>query len=106
MQILVINFSLDGIAESDFRAECEQLAPTFAEIPGLTSKTWLASPETNTWGGIYVFDTADALDAYLESPLCAAVRTNPAFVDQRVSRFDVLEAPSAITRSLAGLTVS
>lgn len=104
MQILIINFSLDGLDESDYRADCEQLAPIFAEIPGLQSKTWLASPETNTWGGIYVFADADALDAYLASPLCAKVKANPAFVDQRVSRFDVLAGPSAVTGALAGLT--
>jgi hypothetical protein len=98
MQILIVNFTLDGITVEQFRAGGVDLAPAFADVPGLRSKIWLASAETNTCGGVYIFEDAASLDAYLESDLCAGVRANPAFVDQRVTRFDVLEEPSAITR--------
>ena len=98
MQILIVNFSLEGLTGDEFGTGSVELAPAFAEVPGLRSKIWLASPETNTYGGVYLFEDAAALDAYLASPLFAGVRDNPAFVGQRVTRFDVLEEPSAITR--------
>jgi quinol monooxygenase YgiN len=103
MQILIVSFALEGLSADDFRAGCVEIAPAFAAVPGLRSKTWLASPETNTWGGVYLFDDRAALDAYLQSPLFAEVRANPAFVDQRMATFEVLEEPSAITGSAAAL---
>ena len=106
MQILIVNFSLEGITGEQFQAASLELAPAFAEVPGLRSKAWLASPETNTWGGVYVFEDAAALDTYLASDLFAGVRANPAFVDQRAQRFDVLAEHSAITRFGAEVAVS
>jgi hypothetical protein len=106
MQILIVNFSLDGLTDEEFRAASAQLAPAFAEVPGLRTKTWLAAPERNTYGGVYLFEDAAALDAYLESPLFAGVRANPAFVDQSAVRFDVLEGPSAVTGIPTALAAS
>ena len=54
MHIQIINFRLKDISEEDYRRHCEAIAPAFANLPGLVSKTWLASPETNTYGGVYV----------------------------------------------------
>lgn len=106
MQILIVNFNLDGLTVDQFRAGGVELAPAFAEVPGLRSKIWLGSEKTNTCGGVYIFEDAAALDAYLASPLYAGVRDNPAFVGQRVTRFDVLEEPSAITRFSTELVTS
>ena len=106
MQILIVNFRLEGISRDEFRAGSLDLAPAFADVPSLRSKIWLAAPDTDTCGGIYLFEDAAALDAYLASPLFAGVRENPAFVDHRVGRFDVLEEPSAITRFSTELVAS
>ena len=97
MQILIVNFSLEGVTDEQFRAGTLDLAPAVADVPGLRTKTWLAAKDRNTYGGVYLFEDAAALDAYLESPVFAAIRSNPAFVNQTVARFDVLDAPSAVT---------
>ena len=45
MQILIVNFNLDGLSEEDFASSCDELAPAFAAVPGLASKVWLADHE-------------------------------------------------------------
>jgi hypothetical protein len=102
VEILIINFSLNGISDAEYRKQCEEVAPAFAAVPGLLSKVWLADPSNGVYGGVYTFRDAPAADAYLDSDLMAHVATNPAFVDVTARRFAVLEAPTAVTRGLAG----
>ena len=47
MHILIINFNLQDLSRAQFEEACQDLAQTFAEIPGLITKTWLANEETN-----------------------------------------------------------
>jgi hypothetical protein len=101
MEILIVNFSLEGITESEYRSVCNDVAPAFAAVPGLVSKVWLADPANGVYGGVYTFENAAAVDAYLASDLLAQVAANPAFVDISVRRFEVLSEPTAITRGLA-----
>src|SRR4029077_6381314 len=42
VQILIVNFNLDGLSEEEFASSCDELAPAFAAVPGLASKVWLA----------------------------------------------------------------
>ena len=35
MQILSVNFNLDGLSEEEFASSCDELAPAFAAVPGL-----------------------------------------------------------------------
>ena len=101
MEILVINFSLEGITEAEYRERCDEIAPAFAAVPGLVSKVWLADRANAVYGGVYTFESGAALDAYLGSELLAQVAANPALVDVTVRRFEVLAEPTAITRGLA-----
>jgi hypothetical protein len=55
MHIQIVNFRLEGMGEEDYRGIAEAIAPAFANLPGLVSKTWLADPETDTYGGVYVW---------------------------------------------------
>ena len=101
MEILVINFSLEGMTEAEYRKMCDEVAPAFAAVPGLVSKVWLADRANGVYGGVYTFENGAALDAYLASDLLAQVAANPAFVDITVRRFEVLSEPTAITHGLA-----
>jgi Putative mono-oxygenase ydhR len=104
VEILVINFSLEGMTESEYRNLCDEVAPAFAAVPGLVSKVWLADRPNGVYGGVYTFETGAALDAYLASDLLAQVAANPALVDITVRRFEVLSDPTAITHGLASAT--
>jgi hypothetical protein len=101
VEILIINFSLNGISDAEFRNQCDEVAPAFAAVPGLLSKVWLADPANGVYGGVYTFRDTLAADAYLDSDLMAQVAANPAFVDVTARRFAVLSGPTAVTRGLA-----
>lgn len=101
MQILIVNFNLDGLSEKDFASSCDELAPAFAAVPGLISKVWLADRSEGTFGGVYTFESADAVDDYLESDLFAGIGATPGLVNISVRRFGILEGPTRVTRGLA-----
>ena len=50
MHVLVVNFNLEGINHDQFSEACDELADTFAAIPGLIAKVWLSDPDSNTYG--------------------------------------------------------
>src|ERR1700751_3740932 len=103
MHIQIINFHLKGVTEADFRALCDEVAPAFAEVPGLISKVWLANRTTNTYGGVYTWARREAMDEYAKSDLFKAVATNHNLAGITSIDFDVLEEPTSVTRGLAGV---
>ena len=101
MHVLIVNFNLDGITDADFRAACDGLADTFAAIPGLIAKIWLADSGTNTYGGVYTFVDQAACDAYKAGPVFAEVAGNPNFANATARDFGIVEGPTRVTRGLA-----
>jgi hypothetical protein len=101
VQILIVNFNLDGLSEEQFARGAEELAPAFAAVPGLVSKVWLADRAEGIFGGIYTFDSDKAVDDYLQSDLWAGVQSNPGLANISVRRFGVLEGPTRVTRGFA-----
>ena len=99
VEILVINFSLEGRTEAEYQTLCDEVAPAIAAVPGLVSKVWLADRANGVYGGVYTFEDGAALDAFLASEL-GQVAAIPGLVEVSVRRFEVLSAPTAITRGL------
>jgi heme-degrading monooxygenase HmoA len=104
MHVQIINFHLRDVSEAGYRALCDEVAPAFAEVPGLISKVWLANRTTNTYGGVYTWATREAMDEYAKSDLFKAVATNPNLAGITSIDFDVLEEPTSVTRGLAGVS--
>lgn len=102
MHIMIVNFGLRGISEGEYRNQCEAIAPAFAGLPGLVSKTWLADARTNTYGGVYVWRDRRAMEAYKETDIYKGMVANPYFGGLTVRDFAVLEEPTRITRGSAG----
>ena len=100
MHIQVINFNLEGNNRAEYEAVCDELAGAFAPLPGLISKHLLADEENNTYGGVYIWETRDVYEAYLNSELFAGVGANPALVNIVSKDFDVIEGPTRVTRGL------
>ena len=96
--IQVVTFQLAGIEPDVYRAHCEASAPTFTEIPGLRSKTWLANASTNTYGGVYTWESREAMEAYVSGPIFSALLANPGMAHVTTRDFGVLERPTEITR--------
>jgi heme-degrading monooxygenase HmoA len=105
MHIQVINFHLKDLSEVNYRGVCDELAPAFAEVPGLVSKVWLANRATNTYGGVYTWSSRDAMEEFTKSKLFSAVATNPNLANITSADFDVLEDPTRVTRGLAEVSV-
>ena len=97
MHILIINFNLQDLSRAQFEEACQELAQTFAELPGLITKTRLATEETNTQGGVYHFENKQAMLDYKESEVFAAIGANPAFINPVITDFGILDGPSKVT---------
>ncbi len=100
MHILIINFGLKDISEEQYSGQVESVAPAFADLPGLVSKTWLANEETNTYGGVYVWRDREAMEAYKETEIYKGMLADPHLEDFTVKDFAVLEGPTRATRGL------
>src|SRR5262245_45815887 len=99
MHVQIVNFHLAGMTEEEFRAMSDHLAPAFAEVPGLISKTWLADGASNTYGGVYLWDTEASCRHFKASELFNAVKTHPKFAEVASREFGVLDGPSRVTRA-------
>lgn len=104
MHILIVNFNLQGLSGAQYQQACNDVfAPAFRDVPGLLAKTWLADPSTNTYGGVYVWQDRDALEAFRQSDLFRSVATHPNLTNITLRDFGVLEEPTRVTRGwLAG----
>jgi hypothetical protein len=84
--IQLVTFQLAGLEPEAYRAHCEASAPTFAQIPGLRAKAWLANPATNTYGGVYAWESREAMEAYVSGPIFGREPGNGPRDDSRVRR--------------------
>ena len=105
MHIQIVNFHLKDMTEDEYTRLCDQVAPAFADLPGLISKVWLANPATNTFGGVYTWRDQQAMHDFAKSDLFNTVATHPNLAGITSSDFAVMEVPTALTRGLAPVTV-
>ena len=75
MYALHVTFTSTASAE-DLRAGQLAFAQHVTSVPGFVSKTWLHDGADQ--GGFYLFTGRDAAQAYLDGPLFALLRGNPA----------------------------
>ena len=74
-----------------------EVAPAFTSVPGLLSKIWLADAAKNTYGGVYIWQDAAAMQAYLASDLGKGVTGNPNFANLTSRDFEALSDPTAVS---------
>lgn len=101
MHIQIVNFQLNDIDDQQYRQECDECAPAFAEIPGLISKVWLADRSTNTYGGVYTWRDQQAMQDFVDGDLFRSVEADPHITNLTSRDFDVLELPTRVTHGLA-----
>jgi len=98
MHVQIINFQLKGVSEAEYAGLCDQLAPAFAAVPGLVRKVWIASSETGTYGGVYVWQDKQAMDEFAKTELFNSVATHPNLDNVTSVDFGVLDGPTQVTR--------
>lgn len=96
-KILQLNFRFN-VPRAEYEQAVSPLASDFAQVPGLQWKIWLMNEAESEAGGLYLFNDASALEAYLEGPLAGAVKAHPALSDMSAKVFDSIEELTAITR--------
>ncbi len=97
MHVQVVNFNLKDMTEAAYREMCDQLAPIFGAMPGLITKYWLADRETNTYGGVYIWESPEAMAAYVNGEIWAAVRANPNLTGITTRDYGILEGPTKVS---------
>jgi hypothetical protein len=96
-KILQINFKLNA-STADYEKVCQSVAQAVADVPGLRWKIWLLNEREKEAGGMYLFDTEQALNDYLAGPIVAQVKSHPAIQDLSAKQFEVMGEVTAITR--------
>jgi hypothetical protein len=94
MHVQIVNFNLKDMTDTGFRSMASEVAPAFASVPGLLGKIWLADVRNNTYGGVYIWQDAAAMHAYLASDLGKGVAGNPNFANLSSRDFEVLSGPT------------
>jgi hypothetical protein len=99
MHIRIVTFGLN-IPADDYTALASDVAPAFTGWPGLLGKWWLGDTASGTYGGVYLFASAEDADRSRNTDLFAGMVANPALCDVTVREFDLLDAPTAVTAPL------
>jgi quinol monooxygenase YgiN len=97
MDVLIVSFKLESTSAADWEEQATQLAPKFAAMPDLLSKVWIADPDTNTYGGAYLWRDRASLDAYLAGPVFGALSQLPDVHSIETRTFAALDAPTRIS---------
>ena len=105
MHIQIVNFHLKDMTEAAYAELCDRVAPAFVEMPGLISKVWLADSESNTFGGVYTWESREAMEAFTQSDLFRTVATHPNLDGITSKSFNVLAGPTKLTRGMPSVAV-
>jgi hypothetical protein len=84
--------------KEDFAVEAAKIAGPIANVRGLLWKIWIDNPGSRCAGGIYLFEDEASLKAFVDGPIAVGISRRLEFLHVDMRAFDVLEAPSLVTR--------
>jgi hypothetical protein len=99
MHALIVIYGLNGTTPCEHAELSEALAPAFAAVPGLVSRTPLENPTAGRYGAFYVFETKGAFDRFVAGELYAATDGSPKLANLAASDFSI---PRRATRQGSG----
>jgi len=97
VRVLQINFKFSAPGE-DLKKTFTHVVDEIAAVSGLRWKIWIMNEQTQEAGGLYLFDNQESVAAYLEGPLIAGLKDNPALSEISFKQFNVVKHLTAITR--------
>ena len=108
MVILQVNYTYAGISRADWEKRySDEVATKFLSVDGLAWKVWLDAPDEPRVGGIYLFESMAQARAYLDGPIVARLKSNPAVENLETRLFNVRERMTAITNGpVPGLSLA
>ncbi len=72
MILQVIKLKSD-LSEEELLKRAKEREPQFQAIPGLLQKYYVKTDQSGQYGGVYVWDSPEALQAYRESDLAKSI---------------------------------
>jgi uncharacterized lipoprotein YehR (DUF1307 family) len=81
--------------EQEMKKILAQLVGVYKNVPGLKQKLFLSYPKTGEAGGIYEFESQEALDNYLKSDVYKQVVLSSAQKPPKLETFIILAALDA-----------
>ena len=96
MHLQIVNFKLNGISRTEYDAILADVSSVFPTIPGLKAKYFLADDEGNTYGGVYIWESQQAMKDYQSGEIFKGIQAEPAFMDVSSRDFAVIEAPTFV----------
>ena len=93
-RLLQINYELTG-PKVAYEQENLPYAQPIADLPGLRWKIWIIDEARKEAGGIYLFDSDAAVQAFLDGPIVAEMKGDPTL---SIKSFEVITHLTSITR--------
>ncbi len=95
--IVQINYTFTS-SRAEYTALVTPNAEHIAAVPGLVWKVWLMNEAEQEAGGIYLFESREAAQAFVTSPAATSFAAEPTLSAFSVKLFEAVEALSTITR--------
>ena len=73
-----------ALAEEELLRRAKEREPQFKAIPGLLQKYYVKIGQAGEYGGVYVWDSPDSLQAYRDSALAKSIP----------EAYEIIEAPN------------
>ncbi len=100
MVIVQINYRRPDMPKDAWEARyTDDRARQFLDVAGLQWKIWLDGSDERRAGGLYLFDSRAAAEAYVNGPIVARMKANPDVGELDIRIFDVRQRMSEITRA-------
>jgi hypothetical protein len=96
-KLLQVNVTF-STSKAELEAAWLQAAQPVAGTHGLRWKVWLMNEAAREAGGIYLFESESAAQAYLDGPIVATLKASPVISNISAKLFDVMETHTAITK--------
>lgn len=93
-QVLLIVRFKSSLTPDELERRYKERLPQFRALPGLLQKYYLRGPAPDDWGGLYLWDSQESLDEFMESDLRKTIPDTYQFVEapqiEAVNVIDVL----------------
>ena len=92
LNVLVVRYKYDLREDNDIieLSKNEEMLKIWSTIPGLGVKFALANPDENEYGGVYLFEDDESLEAFLASPLLKEWGEHPDVRELTFRKYQVL----------------
>lgn len=98
MHVQIVTYRVEGINDADFIDANRDFAEAMAAVPGLLAKVWLRRPDTDVYGGLYLWRDREAYEAFLASGLWDEVLNDPSMLDTVSADYGVMEGLTRATQ--------